>query len=126
MTGGGAAGASEVAKVLLVDVAAAPPPLVDNTAKSYAVEALSPVNVTECDVTSVLTSADCDPYPVVVPYETCELEGWSVVQVIVAVVEVIPVVVTALMTGGGPPARVAKVELADAAAFPEASVDSAA
>jgi hypothetical protein len=31
MTGAGATGASEVAKVLLADVAAAPPPLVDNT-----------------------------------------------------------------------------------------------
>jgi hypothetical protein len=82
--------------------------------------------VTECDVTSVLTSADCDPYAVVVPYETCELEGWSVVHVIVAVVEVIPVAVTPLITGGGPPARVAKVEFADAAAFPEGSIDSAA
>ncbi len=110
----------------MVDVAAAPPPLVDNTSKSYAVEALSPVSVTECDVTRVLTSGDCEPYAVVVPYATCELDAWSVVHVIVAVVEVIPVAVTALMTGGGPPARVAKVELADAATFPEASVDSAA
>jgi hypothetical protein len=41
-----------------------------------------------------------------------------VVHVIVAVVGVIPVAVTALMTGGGPPAKVAKVEFAVAAAFP--------
>ena len=92
----------------------------------YVVEGVSPVSVTECDVTSVLTSVDCAPYDVVVPYATCELEAWSVIQVIVAVVEVIPVAVTAPMTGGGPPARVVKVEFADAAAFPEPSVDSAA
>jgi hypothetical protein len=69
---------------------------------------------------------DCDPYAVVVPYATCELEAWSVVHVIVAVVEVIPVAVTALITGGGPPASVAKVAFGDAAAFPELSFDSAA
>jgi hypothetical protein len=66
------------------------------------------VSVTECDVTNVLTSVDCDPYAVVVPYETCELEAWSVVHVIVAVVELMPVDVTAEITGAGA-AGVAKV-----------------
>jgi hypothetical protein len=36
---------------------------------------------------------------VVVPYSTCELEGWSVVQLIVAVVVVMPLETTALMAG---------------------------
>jgi len=35
----------------------------------------------------------------VVPYCTCELDGWSVVHVIVADVAVTPLEVTALMTG---------------------------
>ena len=59
------------------------------------------MSVTECDVTNVPASVDCDPYPVVVPYETCELEAWSVVHVIVAEVVVTPLAATALITGAG-------------------------
>jgi hypothetical protein len=36
---------------------------------------------------------------VVVPYSTCEAEGWSVVQVIVADVVVMPLETTALIAG---------------------------
>jgi hypothetical protein len=37
----------------------------------------------------------------VVPYFTCELDSWSVVQVIVAELAAIPLDVTALITGIG-------------------------
>jgi hypothetical protein len=50
-------------------------------------------------VTGVALSVENDPYPVVVPNSTCELEDWSVVQVIVADVAVTPVEVTALIVG---------------------------
>jgi hypothetical protein len=73
-------------------------------------------------VTSVPTSADCEPYAVVVPYATCELEAWSVVHVMVAVVEVTPVAVTAVMTGGGV-AEVENVKLPDVAVVPPALDD---
>jgi hypothetical protein len=55
--------------------------------------------VTECEVTVEELSADSDPYVVVVPYSTCELEGWSVVQVIVADVAVMLPEITALIVG---------------------------
>jgi len=57
----------------------------------------------ECDVTSEPLIADWDPYEVVVPYRTCVDDVWSVVQVIVAEVVVIPVAVTALITRGATP-----------------------
>jgi len=66
---------------------------------------VNPVSVTECAVTDEEFRLDNVPYPVVVPYFTCELEAWSVVQVIVAEVVVTPLEVTALITG-----RVAEVE----------------
>jgi hypothetical protein len=81
--------------------------------------------VTECDVTRVLTSADCDPYAVVVPYETCELDAWSVVHVIVAVVALMPVAVTAEMTRAEA-TEVAKVLLLDVAPAPPPLVDNTA
>jgi hypothetical protein len=74
----------------------------------------SPVKVTECDVTSAELTVEEVPYPVVVPYSTCELDSWSVVQVIVADVVVIPLEATALMTGAV--TGVAKVK------FPEVTV----
>jgi hypothetical protein len=48
---------------------------------------------------------------VVVPYETRELDGRSVVQVMVAEVVVMPVATTAEITGGG--SSVANVKFAD-------------
>jgi hypothetical protein len=56
---------------------------------------------------------ESDPYPVVVPYSTCELEGWSVAQIIVADVVVIPLAVTTLITGID--TWVEKLKLADVA-----------
>ena len=35
--------------------------LVETTSKSYSVPCVKPVMVTECEVTSVLFKADCDP-----------------------------------------------------------------
>jgi hypothetical protein len=64
MTGGAVA---VVVNVKFAEVDVALDPFVDATSKLYVVARLSPVSVTECDVTSVLTSADCDPYDVVVP-----------------------------------------------------------
>jgi hypothetical protein len=71
----------------------------------------------------VPTSADCEPYAVVVPHATCELEAWSVVHVMVAVVEVTPVAVTAVMTGGGDAVLVVKMKFADMAVVPYPFVD---
>lgn len=57
------------------------------------------------------------------PNSTCELEGWSVVQLIVARVAATPPEVTALITGID--AGVAKVKFADVA-VPAESPDKAA
>ena len=78
-----------------------------------------PDNVTECDVTGEALFAERDPYAVVVPYSTCELEGWSVVQVMVAEVVVIAPEVTPLITGIV--AAVENVKLADVAGPPESA-----
>jgi hypothetical protein len=59
----------------------------------------------------------------VVPYSTCELEIWSVVQVIVADVVVMPFEATALIVGIV--AVVAKVKFDDVA-VPAESVDRTA
>jgi hypothetical protein len=72
-------------------------------------------------VTSAPAKVDCEPYAVVVPYDTCELEAWSVVQVIVAEAGVIPVAVTAVITGAG--VEVVNVKFADDAIVPESFVD---
>jgi hypothetical protein len=63
------------------------------------VPGVSPVIATECAVTRAALRAESDPYAVVVPYPTCELEGRSVVQVTMAVVVVMPVAATALIVG---------------------------
>jgi hypothetical protein len=52
---------------------------------------------------------------VVVPYSTCELEGWSVVQVMVADVAVIALEVTPLITGTDPPVLTVRSSSAGAA-----------
>ena len=82
--------------------------------------AVNPLSVTECAVTDEEFRLDSVPYPVVVPYFTCELEAWSVVQVIVADVAETPLELTALITGIA--AGVEKVKFADVA-VPAASVD---
>jgi len=84
------------------------------------VPAIRPVKVTECAVTNEEFKLDVDPYPVVVPYSTCELEAWSVVQVIVADVAVTPLEATALITGRA--ADVENVKFAEVA-VPAESVD---
>ena len=81
--------------------------------------------MTEWDVTNVLLNGDCDPYPVVAPYFTCVLDVWSVVQVIVADVDVIPVDVTALITGPGA-VVVAKVKFVEVVVKPDPLVDTTA
>jgi hypothetical protein len=69
------------------------------------------VIVTECAVVKVLFSGDEEPYAIVVPKNTCEVDGWSVVQLMVAVVVVDPETTTPEITGAT--AVVTKVELAD-------------
>lgn len=61
------------------------------------------------------------------PYFTCELEAWSVVQVMVTELEVIAPAVTAEMTGGGgaDPA-VENVKLAEVVEPPVLLVETAA
>ena len=60
-------GTAVVVKVALGDVVDWLELFAEATSKSYSVPGVKPVIVTECDVTSVLLSADCEPYPVVVP-----------------------------------------------------------
>ena len=50
-----------VVKVKLPEVADRLELLAETTSKSYVVPAVRPVSVTECEVTSVLLSADCEP-----------------------------------------------------------------
>jgi len=76
----------------------------------------SPVRVIECDVTGEGFSAENDPYVLLVPYSTCELEGSSVVQSIVAEVAVTAVELTLLITGpAAPPALAERSSTATAA-----------
>ena len=84
----------------------------------YVVDAVRPVSVTECEVTSVLLSVDKDPYAVVVPYFTCVLDAWSVVQLMAADVEVMLAAVTALNTGAGS-AMVANVKFVEVPVVPK-------
>lgn len=49
---------------------------------------------TECDVTAAAPNADREPWPVVIPYETCDVRGCSVVQRIVAEFIVMSLAVT--------------------------------
>ena len=56
MAGGGA-----VVKVELGEVVDRLELLVETTSKLYSVPAVKPVIVTECEVTSVLFKADCEP-----------------------------------------------------------------
>ena len=60
-----------------------------------------------------------------VPYSTCDVEAWSVVQVIVAEVEVIAVEVTEVITGADS-AGVAKVKFDEVARAPAEFADIAA
>ncbi len=66
-------------------------------------------------VTRVVTFADESPYEVVLPYRTCEVEGWSVVHEIVADVVVMFDAATAEMTG---PLNVENVILEETADAP--------
>ena len=50
-----------VVKVALGEVADRLELLVETTSKLYSVPAVKPVIVTECEVTSVLFSGDCEP-----------------------------------------------------------------
>ena len=50
-----------VVKVALAEVADRLELLAENTSKLYNVPAVKPVIVTECEVTSVLFSVDCEP-----------------------------------------------------------------
>ncbi len=59
--------AAVVVKVALDDVDDWLELLAEATSKSYSVSEVKPVIVTECEVTSVLFRADCEPYAVVVP-----------------------------------------------------------
>jgi hypothetical protein len=86
------------------------------------VPAVNPVRVTECVVTSEAFRADIDSYAVLVPNSTCELEGWSVAQVMVAVVVVMEPEATDEMTGVGTTAAgVENVRFAEVADPPESA-----
>ena len=54
-------GAAVVVKVALAEVADRLELLAETTSKLYSVPAVKPVIVTECEVTSVLFSVDCEP-----------------------------------------------------------------
>ena len=61
-----------------------------------------------------------------VPYSTCDVEAWSVVHVMVAVVEETLVALTDDITGATALAEVVKVKLDDVAVSVDELVDSAA
>ena len=69
-------------------------------------------------------SDESDPYDAVFPNSTCEVAAWSVVQVMVADVDVIPVAVSDVITGAGV-AAVEKMKFADEA-VPAESPESTA
>jgi hypothetical protein len=71
---------------------------------------VSEVKVTECEITSAGAEGEKLPYMVLVPYSTCELEAWSVVQTMVAEVVVMPLVPTLLIAGGASAALLAVVD----------------
>ena len=91
----------------------------------YVAPAVNPVRITECEVTRVLFSVEDEPYAVVVPKFTSVVAVWSVVQVIVAPVEVIEEAVTAVITGAGA-AVVAKVKFVDVLEVPPELADTTA
>ena len=63
------------------------------------------------------------PYPLVVPHSTVEFAAWSVVQMIIAFVELVPDTLIPLMSGGGGAgAGVTKLLSALAALWPVALV----
>ena len=55
------AGGVNVVKVEFVDVVDALEPFTETTSKSYNFAGVNPVRVTECEVTSALSSSDCEP-----------------------------------------------------------------
>ncbi len=65
------------------------------------VPGVSPASVTVWLVTSDEFSVEANPYPVVVPKFTSEVDAWSVVQVITAEVLVMLEADTAEITGPG-------------------------
>ena len=83
-----------------------------------------PKSVTECDVTMELLAVERVPYAGVVPNSTCELEGWSVVQVMVTEDGVTPDEATAVITGAW--TWVVKVKFVEVESEPTAFVDMAA
>lgn len=87
---------------------------------------VKPVSVTECEVTRLLLRADCEPYVTVVPKETCVVAVWSVVQVMVADVAVMPEAVTEVITGAGGGAAVAKVKFDEVVDVPALFAEIAA
>ena len=91
------------------------------------VPGVRPESATVCDVTSELFSADRVPYDAVVPYSICVVEAWSVVQVMVAEVDVTLLEVTAVITGAAAAAaEVEKVRFAEVATVPAEFFDNAA
>ena len=86
---------------------------------------VSPVRVSEWEVTGEVASAVDSPYAVGVPYSICESEASSVVQLIVAVEVVMLALPTLEMTGGVVSGGVAvvKVKSPDTARLPAASFD---
>ncbi len=90
----------------------------------YVVPGFRLVMVTVCVVVSAVLRVEFVPYAVVVPYSTCVLADWSVVQVMVAEVVVIAVAVRAVMTGAA--AIVVKVALAEVARVPAELAERAA
>ena len=62
-------------------------------------EACNSDKATLCEVTRVVLTGVVEPYAVVVPYSTCELEGSSVVQMTVAPDEVTELADTLEITG---------------------------
>ena len=92
----------------------------------YRVPGIRPVSRTVWNVSSAELAVEKPPYAVVMPYWTSDVEGWSVVQVMVAVVDVMDVAVTAVISGGTGLPTVVNVKLPEVASVPEELEDKAA
>ena len=106
---------AEVVNVYVAETPGAPLPPAEITAKLYAVEGSRFDNTMECAVTSGVADGVRAPKATDVPYSICDVEGTSVVQRMVAEVEVMLLAITEPIAGGAA-AVVVKVKLGEVVA----------
>ena len=84
--------------VMSLDVETTPDALAEPTWKWYSVFGVRPVRVMLCEVV-IVDDETREPYPDVAPYETVEVESWSVVQVMVAVLVAVEEAIEEIFVG---------------------------